>query len=198
MWGDSVHVDPSKGTGPLSTLAFRQNNMTPCNPTSGTYWEGECANQENSSYVEDPGYETKVVIDDPACGNTFRNQLTDGSEGCFIGITDSWGSDLPAPYPDTTLFDPGSKFNASIGSADAGAINAGTMYVTQISFASSGNPQMTPAIGVQPRVRHTGSITSNLENNPLCLEYFSLNPYCFFGMDTASVGGDSQIFFSLP
>lgn len=189
-WGSST--DPSVDTGPTSTLAFRENLLEVCNPIPTTGTEAICTNTINSSHVEDPGYETEISIHDRGCRKQSREGgILDAPDGCFYpaGL---WFSSLPAPYLDTTFEDPGWQFSPSIGSADAGDIDAGMTYTSSINFYSSG--RQTVMLPFPSEARHTGAITTDINWHPVCIIRFQQPAWCFFGIDTASVGGSAKSF----
>lgn len=190
-WGEDVITTGSLSTHPTSVMAFHPNALPPCN---GIILQvvAVCTNTVNSSYVQDAGYEMDLSFPDPACmpslpGGLRSGSILDKNNGCFYMAPGTQISDLPASYQDTTALDPAGVFNVGFGSANAAGIVPGHRYLVQQFFSSTAPSDM---IDFSIKVRHAGAITIRADiTNAACAAGLNTDAFCFFGIDTASVGG---------
>ncbi|MCI0516345.1 MAG: hypothetical protein L0Y45_00765 [Woeseiaceae bacterium] len=162
--------------------------MDECHPFEApNFVEAWCLDNTDSSYVEDNGYEAKIVISDSACQAVSRTGgASDISKNCYYYHQSTQISDLPSAYRDTTLGDPGPVLVIGFGSADAASIDPGTTYLMKQFFRSQGQPviQNTDAL-------HVGSITTRLLSGAACITGGFADNRCYYAVDVASVGGSS-------
>jgi hypothetical protein len=164
----------------------------------------------NGNYVDGiSGFEDKVVIPNPSCTAIVRSgTVSDASSGCFIA--DSWVSNLPAAYLDTTALDTSlpfttSQFVASVGSADGkqlrtaaeippGAVqkmtNPALDYYWSISFWAYGRNNL-----IGQSARHLQAVTARDASAYVCLAGTGNAPplgpaACMFNVDISVVGPD--------
>ncbi|WP_405242926.1 hypothetical protein [Lentisalinibacter salinarum] len=190
-WGESITGTSTWSNRPTSVLGFKESLLTPClpffNPSNG---DVDCANGLDSAYVSDSGYEIDIVIPDPSCDTllNFRyHDSRDTAAGCFTYYQHAQTSNLPAAYQDTTYSDDEETLLIGFGSASGVSIAPGVTYIVRQLFSSHQQPPMDGKTA-----SHVGAITTEFE--AFCL-FGSSNPeHCFFGVDTASVGGTSRDF----
>lgn len=192
-WGTATLGTSQYSSHPTSVLAFHESLLAHCNPFLLNESTARCGNVSNSTYVEDNGYEAKIVISDSACQASAVFGRTGGpadiNNNCFYYHNIAQVNDLPSAYRDTTISDSRSVLIIGFGSADAASIDPGTTYLLKQFFRSNGQPivQGTNAM-------HLGAVTSEMLSGAACISGGFANNRCFYGVDTAAVGGPGNQF----
>jgi hypothetical protein len=196
----------------MSTLAFKANTVylpeygpAVCTPDFNLLPAGApCETNplvgvptQNVYAVIDAGFEDKIVMDDYGCNATpilgRSGQPSDAENGCFVRDLISpanWGSDLPAPYIDTTAFDDGELYQPGAGSANPEAIIEGAAYVWYTGFYQYGLESTATHT-----LRHISSVTSYVDNAiSQAIGCESSKPeFCYFQTDQTNIGPSDQL-----
>lgn len=187
---------------PLSTLAFKSVNThwnLPslfCRPDfSVLNVEAPCDSAQHDAYVipftypETPpnpgaGYDDKIQIENPACPSWWirTHSSLDRDVGCFSGHDSSWWSDLPAPFPDTTIIDVANPYVITVGSAQPWAIQEGYLYSWKRDFWAYGYNNL-----LWTYAKHFGVATYWVDG-VLCN---GTPQICFFSVDQTRIGPDA-------
>ena len=186
-WGESIVGTSPYSPHPTSVMAFHESTLDECEPFVSGGVQAACSNDSDSSYVEDSGYEAKIVISDSACqASTRSGDDSDIANDCFYFHRWSQTSDLPEFYQDTTLGDAGSILVIGFGSANGAALDPGHTYTVRQFFKSPAQPIM-----LGTKAMHVGSITSELLSGAACILGGFADNMCHYAVDIASVGGAS-------
>ena len=181
------------GTKPISTLAFKANNVyTPyyssvvCQPNY-TGSQAKCTSSSNAISVPNVGYEDKILVADHNCSLTQRTgSSSDANYNCFVRDGSQWWTDLPSPYPDTTYLDPGAWYVPSIGSAAPEQITEGYTYFWYLNFY-----QWAWESAASHTIYHGSSITTEITYAPNCSGSQLWN--CFFQVDQTYIAPSTTI-----
>ena len=193
-WGEEVQATTSAiSSHPTSVVAFHESLFAECSPS---YPDGPCGAPGASSYVEDNGYEIEIIVDDPMCsppsGKRYGDQR-DWNANCFTYHQWPQTSNLPGKYQDTTFDDEPGELNIGWGISSGSSIDPGTMYTVRQYFKSKAQPYMGNS-----GARHSGAITTEFELHAACVRNGGQPEWCFFGVDTASVGCAEDDFDFVP
>jgi len=145
------------------------------------------------------GFEAKIVIPNPSCGLTIRTGTSaDKNLGCFS--SDSFVTNLPTPYLDTTFEDQPdntgqNRFVESIGVVDGKQLVEGRPYNTQIMGSMKGWEDVRGNGNPNYYVRHLQAVTVRDSQGTVCLTGVgSSGPgsdaACMFNVDLSKVGPD--------
>ncbi len=182
-------VETPWGVRPMSTLAFKANNLYQPDSSSVTCqpdYIGDSApcHPPNTYAVQNVGYEDKISIDDYGCTVPFTGRTGDSQDadrGCFVAS--SWDSDIPSAYLDTTKFDGAQLYIPSVGSSDPKGIAEGVTYYWDIQFYEMGLESSAPA-----EIVHSASVTTYLVVPGLgCANTPESIANCYFQVDQTRI-----------
>lgn len=118
-----------------------------------------------------------------------RGGPADITNNCFYYHNIAQVNDLPSAYRDTTISDSKTVLIIGFGSADAASIDPGTTYLLKQFFKSKAQP-----IVENTNAMHLGAVTSELLSGAACISSGFVANRCYYGVDTAAVGGAGNNF----